>query len=351
MFANSSSIGTMIDTIIQPLRSGRSWISAHLYYGGPLDDFLREGISGFLERRDVSGIVDSFFFVRYWERGPHIRLRLSAKEYNQENEIRDLIRSFFNDHYFKNNPSRRDAFIGSDSSARKEYGFLSDCVQFIDYMPETERYGGNIGVLIAEEHFKISSKAVLSYLRTRLNGTDYGHKLGVAIFLQMSCISCLGYDPQNALDFWNRILLGWLNRKETNGIIEGSGSRTVSKSRLMDYFKECYAKDKGKMSLYVQHIQEYMLERRAFTESWKNDWVEGNRLIGNMLREAFERKELNFVGLSQQGEGAPDNMHRALQSIVASYLHMTNNRLGIRNIDEVYLGFVMSHLAKFLLTI
>ena len=64
--------------------SARGWLSAHLYFNGSLygkegDDLITQLAVPFAESCLMRGIADRYFFVRYYDPGPHIRLRLRGK--------------------------------------------------------------------------------------------------------------------------------------------------------------------------------------------------------------------------------------------------------------------------------
>src|SRR5689334_16190255 len=57
-----------------------SWMSAHLYYQGPLDLLLRELVVPLVRDLGGRGLLAQHFFLRYWQGGPHLRLRLRPVE-------------------------------------------------------------------------------------------------------------------------------------------------------------------------------------------------------------------------------------------------------------------------------
>lgn len=58
----------------------RDWQALHIFYGGSLDALLLDTLLPALERLKAKGRLSRFFFLRYWNGGPHIRLRVPAAE-------------------------------------------------------------------------------------------------------------------------------------------------------------------------------------------------------------------------------------------------------------------------------
>jgi thiopeptide-type bacteriocin biosynthesis protein len=52
------------------------WISLHVFYTGPLDRVITEAVGSLVGTFTSKGSIDGYFFLRYWESGPHLRLRL-----------------------------------------------------------------------------------------------------------------------------------------------------------------------------------------------------------------------------------------------------------------------------------
>src|SRR5438874_11952323 len=55
-----------------------TWRSYHLFRAEPWEEFLCTGVRPLVDELADAGLTEGFFFIRYWERGPHIRLRLKT---------------------------------------------------------------------------------------------------------------------------------------------------------------------------------------------------------------------------------------------------------------------------------
>ena len=130
-----------------------NWISLHLFYTD-LNPLLKDAVRPLISNLRKQCLIEQYFFIRYREGGPHIRLRLLVKICNEE-IVRQIATSFLNE-YFNQNPSYR--YKGDLPM------YPNNSVQFIEYVPETERYGGKHALKIAEEHFQTSSETVLQLM-------------------------------------------------------------------------------------------------------------------------------------------------------------------------------------------
>ena len=55
-----------------------NWLAAYLYYNEPWEQLLTDAIHPYVKTVLTTGIAQQYFFIRYWDRGPHIRLRFKG---------------------------------------------------------------------------------------------------------------------------------------------------------------------------------------------------------------------------------------------------------------------------------
>lgn len=100
--------------------------------------------------------IHQYFFMRYFEEGFHIRLRLYGdSKYLINNFGSDLRRktiSFYNELLTKTTLMRGEDLV--------EAGYL----KIVPYEPEYDKYGGPLGVQTAEAYFQLSSEIVFSLM-------------------------------------------------------------------------------------------------------------------------------------------------------------------------------------------
>jgi hypothetical protein len=82
-----------------------------------------------------------------------------------------------------------------------------------------------------------------------------------------------------------------------------------------------------------------------FEDEQFNQWILQNREIRLALETAAKKQQLDprehSYQLPAEVENALDVNQELLWNFYADYIHMTNNRLGILNKDEGYLGFLI----------
>lgn len=129
---------------VRTFAPGSEWLAAKLYGGAAtLDRLLRERLGPLVSSLVRSRVADRWFFVRYADPRPHIRLRLHG-------DRRRL---------------RERALRALEAEARDLLGKgLAWRLQLDTYEREVERYGGPEGILLAEEVFHRDSEAVIEIL-------------------------------------------------------------------------------------------------------------------------------------------------------------------------------------------
>lgn len=149
----------------------RLWLSTHIFYHGDQNRLIADLIPQVAE---AIGSTQLFFFLRYWDGGPHVRLRLlvepDADIEQLESIVADITRI-----WFRNNPCDAITATAYDHSARVlgryeqvDYlpKMLPNCsVRTIPYRPERGRYGDGELLHRVEDHFAWSSQFAIEVLQ------------------------------------------------------------------------------------------------------------------------------------------------------------------------------------------
>ena len=318
------------------------WLAAHLYYAEPWDTFLVKAVHPFIQTVIDNNWAEQFFFIRYWEKGPHIRLRLKGDRRILEKEVQPrLENNIFR--YYKTNPSHRREPEPENLSEEQQW-FPNHSIQFIEYEPEVERYGGAAGILIAEKQFELSSRVVLEIIRA---SSDWGYDraLGAGIQLHLAFACTLGMDLEETTAFYARIFEGWFGWGLGLYGLTNKQPDTASQNRresTLNGFKEQFKIQQSQLIPFHQTLWNALKNHLAFDQEWLNDWVENMTEIGKELRKEQKTGQLEYpAGFHiTPAINIPQDRQR-LWSILFSYVHMTNNRLGIMNRDEAYLGYLI----------
>jgi thiopeptide-type bacteriocin biosynthesis protein len=166
------------------------WISVHVFYAGSLDHLLVEGVRGMLSRLRAAGAVRRWFFVRYWNGGRHLRLRVEpshGQEVGVASIVQEELRAFVAHHPGGQEDSAAylrlaDRMQAALLSAARDRGLAepedveapqpTDSVQLRTYRYESERYGGTVARTLAEGHFWRSSELATTVVSRTLGRMD-----------------------------------------------------------------------------------------------------------------------------------------------------------------------------------
>jgi lantibiotic biosynthesis protein len=130
---------------------GDEWLYAKLYCGpGIGDHVLRSVVEPLTQAAMASGAARQWFFLRYSDPDPHVRVRLRGEPDRLQREVLPLLTRL--------------------AAPLLENGALSR-VQLDTYQREIERYGGDAGIELSERLFHHDSEAVVAIL---LKGASQG---------------------------------------------------------------------------------------------------------------------------------------------------------------------------------
>lgn len=307
------------------------WISAHLFYSQSLDFLLVNGVAPTVEKLIVKKLILNYFFIRYNEGGPHIRLRLKVFRTHKE-KVRKIIEGELLK-FFMTYPSQPLQQIEKYNG--KFYPMNS--IQFIAYEPEIKRYGGAIGITIAEQFFEASSKIVLSILREKKIIT-YDEAISIAIQLNVALTASLNLNLQDGLLFYHTIFSHMLptaravvGHKTFEEIVDDfENEYLLQKTKLIDFF-----------SNFIQYV--YSEKTKYSDDNWIDTWLKYSKLISKLFyselrQNRIETQQYNIKVLNSKINKAE---YKPEWSIFSSYVHMSNNRLGLMNCDESYIAYLV----------
>ncbi len=315
------------------MSEAKAWLAAYLFYGEPWETFLIEAVQPFVAQTLASGAAEKFFFIRYWEQGPHVRLRFKAETAVLAEQVRPQLEPYFT-RYFLRVPSQRVEPQGCRAADLQWRPNHTIC--FVPYEPEIERYGGPVGMAIAEEQFHLSSRVVLELLSS--GGWSYERALGAAIQLHLGLAWGLGMSLAETRHFYGRISEAWLNRAYSDSPHLSAAERKTRGRITLEAFAQSFARQQISLVAFHRQYWRGLEDGRMFQQTWLNEWLRGIDDIGGQLAAA--REQLILPPEFNPDLPVPVEQQR-LWSILGSYVHMTNNRLGILNRDEAYLGYLI----------
>lgn len=316
------------------------WLSAYLYYAEPWEHILTHAVKPLVSQIFEQGLAEQFFFVRYWERGPHLRLRFKGEREILEHLVKPRVEACF-EVYVQNFPSQRHEADWVKALPDNQKWHPNHSIQYFDYEPEVERYGGPVGILIAEKQFHASSNVVLSVLEDS-DEWSYDRALGTAIQLHVGFAAAMKMNLNEMKEFYDFVSQGWL--------LSAYGyERELSQQELNERmhttlraFEENFQTHQTVLIPFLKTFWEGLQSQIEFDCDWLNYWINNMVEIKNDLQEAHKFGLLTFpTWVQAKTELQTDKTHQRLWPILSSYVHMTNNRLGVLNRDEAYLGYLI----------
>ncbi len=319
-----------------------TWLSAHLYYNEPWEQFLTEAVLPFADITMRTGITKSFFFIRYWERGPHIRLRFQVESEKLQTIFEPNLEEHFKN-YFESRPSLRTEPKYPPGFPKDYKWYPNNSFRYETYQPELKRYGGKTGVAIAEEQFQASSKVVLESMLEKTGKWTYDDALGLAIKLHLSFVHSVGMTKEEACRFFEAYFHNWLPSAFQFKLKNTSAKeQEKQKQEKLTAFNDAYILQKKSLVTYHKVMWDNLESEGEFDDQLLRNWISSNKDTGIKLRTAQQDQLLSPRSKANRytfTEGPPANFE--LWEHYADYIHMTNNRLGVLNQDEGYLGFLM----------
>ncbi len=325
----------------------QDWISIHIFYHGDQNYLIVHCIAPLVERLREQGLIQRYFFIKYWVEGPHVRLRFLPARDADVDKIKwmaeQAITAFLKQRpalytlaYEVFAPIYKNMFVGEygEEKWREVYGDEgimpmqpNNTFAYIEYEPEFSRYGGAEGVALAEWHFEHSSDTVIGLL-SKINVSVQSILLGRSIQLALPFFYGVFETDERVLHALDQYIATWL------------GTDPQQSQRIGQYAKK-YQRMSSILEPRIAKIRDYMLdehsaERRTETEEqWKRHIIAFRLQIQRLYHEdklvpAFESPQAHAFSL--------DDVYHYLQS---SYVHMTNNRLGVSIPQEVYIAYLL----------
>ena len=182
----------------------------------------------------------------------------------------------------------------------------------LPYQQESERFGGPEGMALAEEHFHLSTQVVLS----RLNGPyTYGDALFDGLRMHLSTVFTAGMERPRAAWYFDQLCKQWIQAFFRPA--EGDSAASLEAAVLKD-FEGAFQNQKETLQDSAVQIWQALQKEKFDTDhpEWLR-WHRGNQMI-----------------LDQWEEG--------LDQALPNLIHLSNNRLGIKNHDEPYLNYILA---------
>ena len=318
-----------------------NWLAAYIYYEEPWEKLIGEAVKPFAERMIAEKHADQWFFIRYWERGPHIRLRFKGDIEHMNREIKPRLDEHFGS-WLKANPSEAAERDWLADLPEEQKWFPNNSVQYIPYQPEIIRYGGATGILIAERQFEMSSNAIAQAI-AETESWGYERALGLAIQMHFAFAYGLGMTFDDMRPFFRWISYAWLSRAYRWDQDTTPEEHDERREEVRTAFGEAFQQQKEMLIPFCSTLWQGLQEQVEFEQEWYNHWIKGMQDIAGEWKQ--HRSKIEFYETRKPREEDKDlpKEHWEAWPIFESYIHMTNNRLGILNRDEAFLGYLIQN--------
>ena len=254
---------------------GSEWLTAKLYCGpAEADRILVDEVGPLVRRLVDSGAVRLWFFLRYRDPEPHLRVRLHGDP--------ELLRS------------EALGALTATTEALVAQGRLRALV-LDTYERETQRYGGAAAIVHAEELFFHDSEAVLGVLRSVGRDSTGDNRFRLAL---------LGVDR----------------------LLDDMGFPLEDKLTLVEGLRDAFHREFGSEESFRRRSSVAFRASRSALQALLDGDTEGEPLVshGHAFRVRSERSKHPAEGLRVATEAAGI---RSLRSVTQSLLHMHVNRL------------------------
>ncbi|WP_338875781.1 lantibiotic dehydratase [Spirosoma sp. SC4-14] len=252
---------------------GSEWLYVKLYMGvQPADDLLKTVIGPFIEQLKAQNQIELFFFIRYADPDTHLRLRFYSTRPQFYTSVLEQL-------YQLLAPYRQSGVIYR--------------VQTDTYEREIERYGAS-AIVDSEQLFDVDSQAILDYLKDEISLQDRW------LFALQSCDALL-----NDFGLSIQAKVGLLQQLQRQFLAEHRADKTLRKE-LNDRYRN---------------------DRSIIDQLLSGGLSEGSNLNAAYLQT--RSRQLQAIIDRIKGNIQNTSHQPAEYSLIASYLHMSLNRLFI----------------------
>lgn len=318
----------------------KDFLSVHIFYNASdLRPVLMECVDPLVARFEKERMISRFFFVRYWEGGCHVRLRLCPEEgvsfEDLKQEIEPAVQAFLEDNPSLFDPNWEMLRATMRTLFEYEYGreeFVrlfgaegdieiadNNSYHYIPYKPEYGRYGGPDGIKLSEQHFHISSKIALKALRES-NSHVKTSILGLALQLMFHFITVFYESKADVIDFFERYASRW--------------HEFAVSEKFTARLDQLYKAQEGTLLGFFTQADSIHQNLDSSESGALGKWLRHAYWLRDNIRKLWEEKKLKL-------EPEAASYESAVRRLLISYVHMMNNRLGVGILEEVYMAHLI----------
>lgn len=297
------------------------------------DELLTDWLSDCLGEAVGLGWLEKYFFVRYLEGGYHLRLRLKGRpELLRRHLLPGVGRALAG--FFRSHAALLPAGMPPSCPALEASGL----VRRAPYEPEVEKYGGEAGLSLAEDHFAASSEAVVRVLEDERRGGTARARAALEMIHSMLCAytACpaeQAFVLKSHTGFWM------------------SGGDAAGRRRALEILENNYARQRPRLErLFAPHDDGTPGPDAPDDGGILRPWREHLREHFTLLKQMDADGRLQPRPSLSAGR-APSETTAAMPTIAAAptaglrivpnYIHMLCNRLGLSIPNELQLTHLL----------
>lgn len=306
------------------------WMSSHLHFDGrchgPLGDaVVLNVVQPLAAKWTAVNQIKRWFFIRYTEGGAHIRFRILSTTIDCADELRRDLESFMRTHANLAAHDDRGVRRGEESSGDEFTARVprSSVIRhaWVEYQPETERYGGAAALALAEDLFHGSSVLAAAIL-PRVDRQPRDFRIGLALTATAVVARAFWVDRRTVAQAMERYAEWFAN-------LSSCGARSHAEQLRRDFLVG-FEKQASAIREHVGLLWDALDARTGVGPHW--DQFAEHLFDAARQLNALCNERLVLV------RGVSASYQNAARALVPSYIHMTCNRLGLNNIEEAYVG-------------
>lgn len=305
------------------------WWSVHIFLFDPpaseaclLDDVM-PAVRDLIREGKTSG----WFFIRYWEGGPHFRLRLAnvSPDYRARflEQLQPKVEKRRSDQTMT-----RETFYGQHSFDGEpvdvaELPWFGDAhIAEIAYEPETIRYGGPVALPVSEELFTVSSELAAQIIAA--TRSDPSKRMGAAFALMLATAAVAGKTGEDIVGFCENYAWMWEHYSQQ--------AKEVALAPLA-------APSPGHLAAVGAVLAGTGLP--AFAQRWHQALTRFRDRLDQLGKAGSLVSPLDGAAAR-----SADSIERAILAVLWSQLHMLNNRLAVLPAQELLVARTIAAAAR-----
>lgn len=307
------------------------WHSIHLFLADPAqaDEFLLQVIAPEMAALRAGGQLESWFYIRYWEQGPHLRLRLqhvreaiyAPLQVRLHAQLQRYVRAGAQwPHAYPDDM----VFERPEVDAEARRWLPQGTVRAIAYQPELQRYGGVHALAVSERLFAFSSALALQVIEAT---PDADARRSRGLLLTSVALAAATPDRASLLAFLQQMQGTW------QAILGEVGSLQAA-AQLVSPIQ------RGHYLALIGHLQQGGAAPQGIAREW---WAQLQQ--ASAAWRALAGRGLLQCPLSGQVVIDVPGQARAIAALLDSHIHMMNNRLGLSPEIEFWYAHMLEHVA------